>query len=222
MNAGGRERQLWLDIMATYRCLPFLRPDWYAWPFPLPPGTRKHDWRCPRVSTVSVVLVLLYLAAAVAANLSVTFFGPISTPINAFVLIALDLVTRDALHERWQEKLWSRMFMLIAAGSVISYLLNAESAQVALASTVAFLATGAADTVMYQLLHRFPRLKRVVGSNAVSALVDSTVFPTIAFGHPIWWVTASQWAAKVFGGYLWALIFTKTIWREREQAAHAV
>lgn len=161
-----------------------------------------------------VLCIGLYLAAAIAANFSVMFFGPISTPFNAFVLIALDLVTRDMLHERWHRHLWRNMFLLILAGSVITYLLNAGAVRIAVASTVAFLATGVADTVMYHLLRRFPRLKRVVGSNVVSALVDSILFPTIAFGGIIWWATLGQWAAKVLGGYLWALLFTKTIWRE--------
>mgnify|MGYP001214720545 CR=1 FL=1 len=116
-----------------------------------------------------VLCIGLYLAAAIAANFSVMFFGPISTPFNAFVLVALDLVTRDMLHERWHRHLWRNMFLLILAGSVITYLLNAGAVRIAVASTVAFLATGVADTVMYHLLRRFPRLKRVVGSNVVSA-----------------------------------------------------
>jgi len=175
------------------------------------------------MSLYAGIMVGLYLAAAVAANLSVTFFGPISLPINAFVLIALDLVTRDALHEHWQgRRLWSRMLALIAAGSVISYLLNAGSGRVALASTVAFLATGLTDATVFQLLRHLPRLRRVMGSNVVSALVDSTVFPLVAFGTPIWWAMAGQWVAKVAGGYLWALILTRTVWREREAVGHGV
>jgi len=165
------------------------------------------------------IFIGLYLAAAIAANFSVMFFGPISTPFNAFLLVALDLVTRDALHERWREHLWRNMFLLIASGSVITYLINADAVRIAIASTVAFLATGIADTLMYHALRRFPRLKRVVGSNAVSALVDSIVFPVIAFGGPIWWVTLGQWAAKVLGGYVWAVILTRTIWKETP--AHA-
>lgn len=163
---------------------------------------------------IEVLLIVLYLSAAVAANFSVLIFGPISTPINAFVLIALDLVTRDALHERWHKHLWRNMFALIATGSVITYIINADAVRIAVASTVAFLATGITDTVVYHALRRFPRLKRVVGSNAVSALVDSIVFPVIAFGGPIWWVTLGQWVAKVLGGYFWAVILTKTIWKE--------
>jgi len=170
---------------------------------------------------VEFLCIGLYLAAAVAANFSVVLFGPISTPFNAFVLIALDLVTRDMLHERWHRHLWRNMFLLILAGSVITYLLNADAVRIAVASTVAFLATGITDTVVYHALRRSPRMKRIVGSNAVSALVDSIVFPVIAFGGPIWWVTLGQWAAKVLGGYVWAVILTRTIWRETPAKAEA-
>lgn len=160
------------------------------------------------------LFVALYLGAAVASNFSVLVFGPISTPFNAFVMIAFDLVTRDALHERWRNHLWRNMLMLVGVGSIITYALNAGAVRIAVASTLAFLFSGIADAVVYQLLHRFPRLRRVVGSNVVSAAVDSIVFPTIAFGAIIPFAIIGQWVAKVLGSYIWALIFTKTIWRE--------
>lgn len=158
--------------------------------------------------------VAMYLAAAVLANLVVAWLGPIATPVVAFVLVALDLVTRDALHERWRDHLARNMFLLICAGSALTCLVNMGAARVALASTAAFAAAATADTVVYHVLRRWPRLKRVLGSNVVSAFVDSAVFPTIAFGGPILWVTLVQWGMKVLGGYLWALLFVRTIWRE--------
>ncbi|MCZ2895188.1 hypothetical protein MTR01_14260 [Burkholderia thailandensis] len=58
---------------------------------------------------------MIYIAAVVAANLSVAHFGPASTPINAFLLIGLDLAIRDRLHLNWRGRaLWARMFALIA------------------------------------------------------------------------------------------------------------
>jgi hypothetical protein len=47
-------------------------------------------------------MIILYLAAIVAANLSVAHFGPSVAVLNAFLFIGLDLTTRDALHERWR------------------------------------------------------------------------------------------------------------------------
>ena len=73
-------------------------------------------------------LVLLYLAAIVAANLSVAYFGPASTIVNAFLFIGLDITTRDMLHERWENKnFWLRMGSLIAVGAALSWLLASDN-----------------------------------------------------------------------------------------------
>ncbi|ASS75383.1 hypothetical protein CIG75_10530 [Tumebacillus algifaecis] len=160
-------------------------------------------------------LVGLYLAAIVAANLSVALFGPASTIINAFLFIGLDITTRDALHERWQgRKLWLNMGLLVLVGSILSYIMYREAAQVALASFVAFALSGIVDTVVYHLMRRYPRFVKVNGSNVASAAIDSVTFPTIAFGMFIPWVVAGQFLAKVLGGYVWSLLLI----RKRERA----
>jgi hypothetical protein len=54
------------------------------------------------------IALFAYAAAMVAANLLVSVFGPIITPLNAFVLIGFDLAMRDWLHIRlraWQTDL---------------------------------------------------------------------------------------------------------------------
>jgi queuosine precursor transporter len=65
--------------------------------------------------------VVLYLAAIVAANLTVAAFGPGVSVVNAFLLIGLDLTVRDRLHDAWEgRELWLRMAVLIATGGAIS------------------------------------------------------------------------------------------------------
>ena len=87
----------------------------------------------------SVFYVLLYLVAIVGANLSSTYFGPSASIVNAFLLIGLDLTTRDKLHESWQNRgLLPKMTCLIVVGAAISWLLNRNSGPIALASTLAF------------------------------------------------------------------------------------
>ena len=168
-------------------------------------------------------LVLLYLGAAVAANLSVLYFGPISTPFNAFFLIALDLTTRDGLHERWHGKyLWWKMLGLIAAGGFLSWLVNRDTARIAIASCIAFIAAGIADAVVYQLLFKRSRFVKLNGSNIVSATVDSFLFPTLAFGGFIWWATVGQLFAKIVGGYVWSLVLRKVLWKEEKGRAKLV
>ena len=143
------------------------------------------------------LLIGAYLAAIVAANLSVATFGPAVSVANAFVFIALDLSSRDGL--AW------RMAALIASGSALSYLLNRSAGPIALASLVAFAASASVDALAYHLLRERAYLVKVNGSNVVSAAVDSLVFPALAFGLPLLWpIVVGQLAAKVIGGAAWS------------------
>jgi hypothetical protein len=76
---------------------------------------------------MTIALIAIYLAAIVTANLAVATFGPSITPLTAFLLIGLDLTTRDVLHDRWEYRALSdrigramplRMGALITAGSL--------------------------------------------------------------------------------------------------------
>lgn len=158
-------------------------------------------------------LVGLYLLAAVIANLSVVYFGPSISIINAFVLIGLDLSTRDVLHDRWHNKhLALRMALLIASGSILSAVLNWNAAQIALASCLAFAAAATSDTLVYALLGNKTRLIKMNGSNLVSSGVDSLIFPLVAFGFPpLWGVVLGQFIAKIVGGFVWSLVLN---WRQ--------
>lgn len=153
-----------------------------------------------------MLYVLMYLAAIVAANLTVAMFGPSMTIVNAFLFIGLDLVARDKLHDAWHDNhLWLKMAALIAAGSVLSWLVNRDAGQIALASFVAFGLAGMADTATYHLLRNRAWWQRVNGSNVVSAAVDSLVFPTLAFGALMPVIVVGQFSAKVFGGAMWSV-----------------
>jgi len=151
--------------------------------------------------------IILYLGSIVAANLVITYFGPSAAIVTAFVFIGLDLTVRDYLHESWQHKglIW-KMGLLIASGSLISWLLNRDSAPIAIASFLAFAAAGISDAVIYQLLKHRSRGQRVNGSNIVSSGVDSLVFPTVAFGALLPAIVLGQFAAKVFGGAIWFFV----------------
>jgi uncharacterized PurR-regulated membrane protein YhhQ (DUF165 family) len=159
----------------------------------------------------TIGLVALYLAAIVAANLIVARFGPSATVIVAFLLIGLDITARDRLHEAWRGRnLWIKMAALIAGGSVLSWLLNRDAGPIALASFAAFAASGAADALTYHALRERAWMVKVNGSNMVSAALDSLIFPTLAFGTLLPWIVLGQFAAKVAGGAVWALILKKS------------
>jgi len=154
-----------------------------------------------------MVYVILYLGAVVIANLIIARVGPGAAVPVAFALIGLDLTSRDHLHDAWRGRhLWPKMAVLIAGGSVLSWLLNRNAGPVALASFVAFALAGAGDALTYHLLGDKMRLLRVNGSNVAAALIDSLVFPTLAFGGLLPWIVLGQFAAKVGGGFVWSLI----------------
>lgn len=154
-----------------------------------------------------MLYIVLYLVSIVLANLSVAAFGPSVAIINAFLFIGLDLTARDKLHEAWKEsRLVLKMFLLVLAGSVLSWLLNKNAGTVAVASFTAFALAGIVDSVSYHLLRNKEYLVKVNGSNIFSALTDSIVFPTLAFGQWLPLIVLGQFAAKVGGGFVWSLV----------------
>lgn len=169
-----------------------------------------------------MIYVLFYLIAILAANLDIVLvqnlFGAtdtvrlIITTANAFVFIAFDITARDGLHEAWHNnRLVLKMTALIATGSILTWALNRNAGQIALASFVAFLCAALVDTIAYHILLKRGKAKwiRINGSNLFSALVDSLIFPTIAFGGINLAITGGQFAAKVIGGFLWSLVLTR-------------
>lgn len=154
------------------------------------------------------ILIAVYIVALVAANLLVAWLGPWFSPINAFVLIGLDLSLRDKMHDKWDGNPY-KIGALIAAAGVISYLLNPAAGQIAVASVLAFCASMLADSSVYQVMRSRPWLVRANGSNAAGAMVDSILFPTLAFGVLMPQIVALQFIAKVAGGAVWSYLLRK-------------
>lgn len=166
-------------------------------------------------------MVALYLGAIVVANFVVAAWGQAALPFTAWVLIPFDLVTRDVLHEKWSKQPggWvARMIALIATGSVLTAALAWEARQVAIASFVAFLLAGATNALIYHWLRERTRFVRMNTSNAGAAVIDSVVFPVVAFGlaDTSGWLCASQAGSKFFGGLFWSWLFVWVIWGRRK------
>lgn len=163
-----------------------------------------------------LMLIGLYLAAIVTANLTVVMFGPGMVIINAFLFIGCDLVVGDRLHDAWRGRglVW-RMALLILAGSALSYALNGAAGPVALASLAAFTLSATTDRLVYAALDRYGWYARVNGSNALGALVDSAVFLSgLALAGLLPWgsvplLVTGQWLAKVCGGALWSMLLSR-------------
>lgn len=162
------------------------------------------------------IAIAAYAAAMTLANLSVATFGPSVTPINAFVLIGLDLALRDWLHVRL--KAW-QMLALIACTGALTLLLNPAAGMIAIASATAFTAAALVDWAAFTALRGRPWLQRSNGSNVAAAAVDSLVFPTIAFGALMPHIVAMQFVAKVAGGFIWSLLLAAHAGERKEPAA---
>lgn len=152
--------------------------------------------------------VSLFMAAVVVANLSVAHFGQAALPFTAFVLIPFDLVVRDVLHETWRGRwLWLRMSLLISTGSILTAALSLDAKQVAFASFAAFLLSGFSNAVVYHLLDHQRRIFKMNASNLVAAVIDSTVFPVIAFSSVSIGLCFAQAGSKFVGGLVWSSAF---------------
>lgn len=151
--------------------------------------------------------IAVYAIAMTLANLSIATFGPWVSPINAFVLIGLDLALRDWLHVRL--KLW-QMGALIASTGVLTFALNPAAGQIAVASAVAFTAAALVDWGTFARL-RGSWMLRANGSNVAGAAVDSLIFPTIAFGVLMPHIVAMQFAAKIVGGAIWTWLLNRRL-----------
>lgn len=154
-------------------------------------------------------LVGAYLAAIVAANLSVEHWGPQAVIYNGFLFLGLDFTSRDALHDAWRGRLVRNMALLICAGSLLSYAVNRDTARIALASAVAFGAAAVVDTIAYHLLRNRTWYERANQSNIASAAVDSIVFPTLAFGAFSFPLAFGLWCSKLAGGVAWSFVLAK-------------
>ncbi len=153
--------------------------------------------------------LVLFVAALVCANLSVAMFGPWVSPINAFLLIGLDLSIRDKLHDKWSGNP-VKIGGLIAFSGVVSYLLNPATGMIAIASVCAFCLSMIADSFVYEKLKHLPWSKKANASNVAGAFVDSLVFPSIAFGGLLWHIVALQFISKVAGGVVWCYLLNRS------------
>lgn len=140
---------------------------------------------------ITLTLAAAYLASVVAAAYAVTHIGAqyapgaphvvpvwpgIEAPSGVYV-IGVTLVIRDLLQHRITKP---GMVGLIAAGAGLAALV---SPAVAVASGCAFLLSETVDWVVYTLTEkRIGDWGAVLASNAVSIVVDSIVFLTVAFG----------------------------------------
>jgi uncharacterized PurR-regulated membrane protein YhhQ (DUF165 family) len=157
-----------------------------------------------------IFALIAYAVAMVAANLLVATFGPAISPINAFLLIGLDLTLRDWLHVRL--KTWQMGGLILGTGA-LTYLLNPAAGMIAVASAVSFLVAALVDWAIF-VKTTGSWIKRANVSNTAGAAVDSLLFPTIAFGALMPEIVALQFVTKVSGGAVWSYVLEKKLKHE--------
>lgn len=152
------------------------------------------------------LFAFVYVIALISANLIVAKFGPIVIPFTSFALIGLDLVMRDVLHDKISKR---SMFVLILVTGLITYLVNSTAGKIAIASSIAFTLASFVDWSVFSRVNGSWRIKSNA-SNVSGAIVDSIVFPLIAFGNIAFPIMLSQIVAKTTGSFVWSWFFGVT------------
>lgn len=155
---------------------------------------------------------LIYIAMFIIANFLVLNFGKTGILIASSIFIPFDFVMRCYFQETWKGKdLVFRMGGLILIASVISYFMNYEVKEIAIASFFSFLSSQIIAAILYQLLKKRDYLIKVNGSDLFAIIVDSVIFQSIAFGGIAWGITGGQILIKFVGGFVWYLILFKLL-----------
>lgn len=177
---------------------------------------------------IEALVVALFITVMGGANLLIAAFGPWLLPVTAFVSVGMVLVSRDYLHDTWRTRggaFWPRMLAMIAAAALLAFLVDPTSGRVGLASIAALISSTVTETVAFQTLFTRPWMIRSNGSNIVGALVDSTVFPLVAFGlggvDGLLLLILTQTATKTLGGLFWSSLFRVTLKPDERRARQA-
>jgi uncharacterized PurR-regulated membrane protein YhhQ (DUF165 family) len=166
---------------------------------------------------IAVLYILFILLADVlAARWIIPLFFGLAVPAGVFA-VAPTFSLRDGIHERWGRK---GAYILILVASLMSWglaiLTGSEVlARVTLASVLSFIINESLDTEIYQALRNHSKLAAILGSNAVSSLVDSVLFIWIAFG-PLYNLMLGQYLVKMI------LAGVVGIWMTRKWALSSI
>ena len=107
------------------------------------------------------------------------------------------------------------MLALIVVSGCITYLLNPAAGQIAIASAVAFISAASVDWAVFARMQGNWMI-RANASNVAGAMVDSVVFPALAFGGLDPLIVAQMFVAKVAGGALWAWALQRAALKEKK------
>ena len=166
------------------------------------------------------VVIALFTAVDIVSNVvasKLVAIGPLVVPAASFLFplayTLIDLVNRSLgkTGARWVVLgAFAGNVVLVLATSIAialppagfwpnqeAYALILEAApRIVLASWVAYLASSMTDVELFARLQKWPLWQRVVASNAISLLLDSILFVSIAFGPQVQ-IIGSQYLVKL-------------------------
>ena len=163
------------------------------------------------MKSTQVLKISIYLLAFVLSNFIVLYFGSTGLIFTALLLIPFDFVMRCIFHETWHGKeLIIKLGALVLTASIITFLINTNTLNIAIASSFGFVLAQIVSGIFYQFFINKSYFIKVNGSDAVGILIDSLVFQLIAFSIVLPEITISQFILKIIGGLFWYwLIFKK-------------
>lgn len=161
------------------------------------------------IAPKEIAICGVFLAAIAIANIAVHRYGQVALVFTAAILMPMDFLARDILHHRWEQSgsVVMPMSLLIAIGALLTIALNPTALYVAIASALAFTVSAAGNTAVYAATKGRNRFVRMNASNGVAAVVDSVVFPLMAFGSLDPGLSIAQAVIKSAGGLAMSLIY---------------
>ena len=145
-----------------------------------------------------LLLFVSFAGISLISSLAATFGGPTATPYIAFVGIGCAMLLKDCA----QEQHGSLFALGLILGGAYATLLIPQTKHIALAGVVAFIVSGVADVMVL----RWTRSKPL--SDAVSAILDTVIFLTLAFGDGPFLL---QFTMKFWGAQFWRAAFPPRI-----------
>lgn len=161
---------------------------------------------------MQVIKISLYLIAFILSNFIIVWFGAQGLIFTSLFLIPFDFVLRCMFHEQWKGKeLIVKLGSLVIGASLITYFINRDSLNIALASSLGFISAQIFAGIFYQAFIKKSYFIKVNGSDFVGIIVDSIIFQIVAFNFIDIKVSAGQIILKVLGGLFWYWIIFKKL-----------
>lgn len=160
---------------------------------------------------MQVLKISLYLIAFVLSNFIILWFGPKGLIFTSLFLIPFDFIMRCMFHEQWKGKeLILKLGALVFTSSLLTYLINRHSLNIALGSMFGFISAQIAAGIFYQLFIKKSYFVKVNGSDTIGIVFDSIIFQLVAFNLISLDIMISQVVLKFIGGLFWYwILFTK-------------